>query len=93
MLNRSCSGLEPNVSSMAGKITLCFGTDSTGSYTVGENGGLGVIVATTSGSNRIENCSYVPCVFVDYQIGTQMLAYFRSSRYTQLSCLTQSDHF
>ncbi|KAG7552652.1 PA domain [Arabidopsis thaliana x Arabidopsis arenosa] len=70
---------------MAGKVVLCF-TTSTRYTTVAsavsdvkEAGGLGVIVARNPGDNLSPCEDDFPCVAVDYELGTDILFYIRST--------------
>ncbi|KAG7615498.1 Peptidase S8/S53 domain superfamily [Arabidopsis thaliana x Arabidopsis arenosa] len=70
---------------MAGKVVLCF-TTSTRYITVSsavsfvkEAGGLGVIVARNPGDNLSPCEDDFPCVAVDYELGTDILLYIRST--------------
>ncbi|XP_019058587.1 PREDICTED: subtilisin-like protease SBT3.6 [Tarenaya hassleriana] len=68
---------------MAGKVVLCFTTrtDSgavrNAAAAVKQAGGLGVIVARNPGVTV--PCGGFPCVLVDYELGTDILFYIRSS--------------
>ncbi|KAH6830678.1 Subtilase family protein [Perilla frutescens var. hirtella] len=75
--------LDPNL--VAGKIVLCFTTLSTPAVTsfasrlVRSAGGVGVIV--TKFPDRIAAaCGSFPCAEVDYEIGTNILFYIRSTK-------------
>ncbi|XP_018468573.2 subtilisin-like protease SBT3.7 [Raphanus sativus] len=70
---------------MAGKVVLCFTTSPYGTAVsraaryVKRAGGLGVIIAGQPG-NIIRPCvDDFPCVSVDYELGTNILLYIRSS--------------
>ncbi|EFH50893.1 subtilase family protein [Arabidopsis lyrata subsp. lyrata] len=70
---------------MAGKVVLCFTTSkryttvaSAVSY-VKEAGGLGIIVARNPGDNLSPCVDDFPCVAVDYELGTDILFYIRST--------------
>ncbi|CAL9232339.1 unnamed protein product [Arabidopsis halleri] len=70
---------------MAGKVVLCFTTSKR--YTtvasavsdVKEAGGLGIIVARNPGDNLSPCVEDFPCVAVDYELGTDILFYIRST--------------
>ncbi|XXG76257.1 hypothetical protein AAC387_Pa08g0642 [Persea americana] len=74
-----CQSLSVDTAKMRGKIVLCFGyaTDLSG---VKEAGGVGVIVAKDPIESMPSCYDDMPCVQVDYEIGTQILYYIRSSR-------------
>ncbi|KAL1222430.1 Subtilisin-like protease SBT3.8 [Cardamine amara subsp. amara] len=70
---------------MAGKVVLCF-TTSTRYSTVSRAvsyvkraGGLGVIIARNPGDNLAPCLDDFPCVAVDYELGTNILFYIRST--------------
>lgn len=44
-------------------------------------GGVGVIVAKNPGDNLAACSNDFPCIEVDYEIGTRILYYIRSTRY------------
>ncbi|GFP80303.1 subtilisin-like protease sbt3.3 [Phtheirospermum japonicum] len=81
-----CEDLTLNRRSLvAGKVVLCFTTYDDPSVTsyasslVRAAGGAGVIVAKLS--NEITaKCRGLPCAEVDYEVGTQILFYIRSTR-------------
>ncbi|XP_010542106.1 PREDICTED: LOW QUALITY PROTEIN: subtilisin-like protease SBT3.5 [Tarenaya hassleriana] len=70
---------------MVGKVVLCFTskTDFTAvlsaAAAVNEAGGLDFIVARNPGHTLIP-CGSIPCVAVDYELGTDILFYIRSTR-------------
>ncbi|XP_019099349.1 PREDICTED: subtilisin-like protease SBT3.5 [Camelina sativa] len=77
--------LNPN-RTMAGKVVLCFTTNTlfsavsrAASY-VKAAGGLGVIVARNPGYNLTPCRDDFPCVAIDYELGTDVLLYIRSTR-------------
>lgn len=65
---------------------LCFASTSGSTQTTSLNassvvkaaGGLGVIVARNP--SHVSLCDDFPCIEVDFNIGTQILTYIRSSR-------------
>ncbi|KAL6550266.1 hypothetical protein OROMI_020754 [Orobanche minor] len=80
-----CEDLFFRRSLMAGKIVLCFTTydipavTSYASSLVRSAGGVGVIVSKLP--NEITSrCRNFPCAEVDYEVGTQILSYIRSTR-------------
>ncbi|CAH2070929.1 unnamed protein product [Thlaspi arvense] len=70
---------------MAGKVVLCFTTIkrhsavSSAARYVKRAGGLGVIVARNPGDALSPCVDDFPCVAVDYELGTNILLYIRSS--------------
>ncbi|KAL6501553.1 hypothetical protein OROGR_026686 [Orobanche gracilis] len=80
-----CEDLFFRRSLMAGKIVLCFTTydipfvTSYASSLVRSAGGVGVIVSKRP--NEITSrCQNFPCAEVDYEVGTQILSYIRTTR-------------
>ncbi|KAJ8650264.1 hypothetical protein MRB53_003287 [Persea americana] len=86
VLASRCTNLPTNDTLMAGKVVLCFAdtsgstqnTSLNSSLVVYEAGGLGVIVARNP--SHVSLRDDFPCVEVDFNIGTQILTYIRSSR-------------
>lgn len=74
-----CQSLSVDTAMMRGKIVLCFGY-ATNLSGVKEAGGVGVIVAKDPVESMPSCDDDMPCVQVDYEIGTQILYYIRSSR-------------
>ncbi|ESQ33489.1 hypothetical protein EUTSA_v10006855mg [Eutrema salsugineum] len=77
--------LNPN-GTMAGKVVLCFTTTTlftavsrAASY-VKADGGLGLIIARNPGYNLTPCRDDFPCVAIDYELGTDILLYIRSTR-------------
>ncbi|XP_010421966.1 PREDICTED: subtilisin-like protease SBT3.9 [Camelina sativa] len=70
---------------MEGKVVLCFTADSNagaivnGILAVKNAGGLGVIVARNPTYSLIPSRDF-PCVMVDFELGTYILFYIRSTR-------------
>ncbi|KAK6926090.1 Subtilisin-like protease, fibronectin type-III domain [Dillenia turbinata] len=87
-----CNSLSPNDTSFAGKVVLCFSSDSSeigmsiASWAVSSAGGVGVIVAKSPVNPSLRYSDNFPVVQVSYEIGTQILYYIRSTRHpkTQL---------
>jgi len=82
--------LNPN-RTMAGKVVLCFTTNTlftavsrAASY-VKAAGGLGVIIARNPGYNLTPCRDDFPCVAIDYELGTDVLLYIRSTRYETIN--------
>ncbi|TYI39758.1 hypothetical protein ES332_A02G116200v1 [Gossypium tomentosum] len=74
-----------NATLAAGQIILCFSQSSTqnifsAAISVAEAGGVGLIFAQYR-SDGLESCHYIPCIKVDYEVGTQILSYIRKARY------------
>ena len=80
-----CQSLLVDASTVAGKVVLCFasmtpGAVSSAAEVVKEAGGAGLIVAKNP-SEALSPCTDgFPCTEVDYEIGTQILFYIRSTR-------------
>ncbi|PIN02103.1 Tripeptidyl-peptidase II [Handroanthus impetiginosus] len=80
-----CEALSLTPSLVAGKIVLCFTTVSSPAVTrfastlVSMAGGVGVIVSKPP-SDITAQCRNFPCAEVDYEVGTQILSYIRSTR-------------
>lgn len=80
-----CEALSLNGTSVDGNVVLCFTylkrvSIMTAVSTVRGAGGVGVIVAKNAG-DALSPCSdNFPCIEVDYEIGTQILNYIRSTR-------------
>ncbi|KAJ6980363.1 subtilisin-like protease SBT3.6 [Populus alba] len=80
-----CQSLLVDASTVAGKVVLCFASMTPGAVrsaaeVVKEAGGAGLIVAKNP-SEALSPCTDgFPCTEVDYEIGTQILFYIRSTR-------------
>lgn len=73
-----------NATLAAGKVVLCFSVaDGQGigaaSIAVMEVGRVGLIFAQ-SRDNLLNPCYFVPCIIVDYEVGTEILSYIRETR-------------
>ncbi|OMP02780.1 hypothetical protein COLO4_10836 [Corchorus olitorius] len=73
-----------NATLAAGKIILCFGQSETqnifsAAISVVEAGGIGLIFAQRN-SDGLDSCNFIPCIKVDYEVGTQILSYIRRAR-------------
>ncbi|KAG5384759.1 hypothetical protein IGI04_036229 [Brassica rapa subsp. trilocularis] len=74
------------IRAMAGKVVLCFTTSrryttlSRDASFVKRAGGLGLIIARTPGYTVSPCKDDFPCVAVDYELGTDILFYIRSTR-------------
>lgn len=73
-----------NVTLAAGKIILCFSKSNTqkignAAVSVQQAGGVGLIFAHPR-ENGLEACILIPCIKVDYEVGTQILSYIRKAR-------------
>ncbi|CAN6585742.1 unnamed protein product [Malus baccata var. baccata] len=81
-----CESLSLNKTIVAGKVVLCFTTMglqaiTNASAVVKEAGGVGLIIAKNP-SGALSPCNEdFPCIEVDYEIGTQILFYIRSTKY------------
>ncbi|XP_031259107.1 subtilisin-like protease SBT3.5 [Pistacia vera] len=73
-----------NATLASGKIILCFSkSDSVDivntSLMVAEAGGVGLILAQFH-NDGLSSCFSIPCVKVDYEVGTEILSYIRTAR-------------
>ncbi|XP_028954318.1 subtilisin-like protease SBT3.4 isoform X3 [Malus domestica] len=81
-----CESLSLNKTIVVGKVVLCFTTMgrraiTNASAVVKEAGGVGLIIAKNP-SDALYPCNEdFPCIEVDYEIGTRILFYIRSTRY------------
>ncbi|KAJ6727767.1 SUBTILISIN-LIKE PROTEASE SBT3.1-RELATED [Salix koriyanagi] len=80
-----CQFLSVNASTVAGKVVLCFtsltlGAVESASEVVKEAGGAGLIVAKNPSESLYPCTDGFPCIEIDYEIGTQILFYIRSTR-------------
>ncbi|CAH8323520.1 unnamed protein product [Eruca vesicaria subsp. sativa] len=85
--NGDCESLKFNSNrTMAGKVVLCFTTSrlyatlSRDASFVKSAGGLGLIIARSPGYTLTPCKDDFPCVAVDYELGTDILFYIRSTR-------------
>uniref|UniRef100_A0A6N2N4F0 Uncharacterized protein n=1 Tax=Salix viminalis TaxID=40686 RepID=A0A6N2N4F0_SALVM len=89
-----CQSLSVDNSMVAGKVVLCFTTMNLGAVrsaaeVVKEAGGVGLIVAKNPGEALYPCTDGFPCVEVDYEIGTQILFYIRSTRMVVMPCIQE----
>ncbi|GFS44535.1 subtilase family protein [Actinidia rufa] len=81
-----CQELSLNRSLVAGKVVLCFTSVarrtaiSNATSAVRAAGGVGLIVAKNPSDDLAPCSNDFPCVEVDYEVGTQILFYIRSTR-------------
>ncbi|KAF9673087.1 hypothetical protein SADUNF_Sadunf11G0112300 [Salix dunnii] len=80
-----CQFLVVDASTVAGKVVLCFASMTLGavqiaSEVVKEAGGAGLIVAKNPSESLYPCTDGFPCIEIDYEIGTQILFYIRSTR-------------
>ncbi|KAL6177765.1 hypothetical protein ACLB2K_049287 [Fragaria x ananassa] len=81
---KDCQSGRLNATLASGKIVLCFSTSDeqdivSASATVKKAGGIGLIYAEFP-NDGLESCK-IPCIKVDYTVGTQILLYIRKARY------------
>lgn len=82
--SKDCEFGSLNATLAAGKIVLCFSNlndqqdIASASSAVQEAGGVGVIFAQFH-NDGLQSCD-IPCVRVDYEVGTQILTYIRRAR-------------
>ncbi|KAL5831463.1 hypothetical protein ACOSQ3_016879 [Xanthoceras sorbifolium] len=81
-----CQSLFLNETKVAGKVVLCFTSltrrvaITSAASVVQEAGGVGLIIAKNP-SDAFSPCmGNFPCIEVDYEVGTQILFYIRSTR-------------
>lgn len=82
-VSEDCEYGSLNASLAAGRIVMCFSKSEqqdifSASESVKEAGGVGLIYAQFH-EDGLASCE-IPCVKVDYQVGTQILFYIRKSR-------------
>ncbi|KAG6790726.1 hypothetical protein POTOM_006891 [Populus tomentosa] len=85
----ACEYLSVNASMVAGKVVLCFTTVTvvpavivlSAAEVVKEAGGVGLIVAKNPSNDMYPCTNGFPCIEVDYEIGTRMLYYIRSTSF------------
>ncbi|XP_021281773.1 subtilisin-like protease SBT3.9 isoform X1 [Herrania umbratica] len=81
---QDCQPGSLNATLAAGKIILCFAQSSTqdmpsAAVSVVEAGGVGLIFAQYR-SDGLGSCQHIPCIKVDYEVGTRILSYIRKAR-------------
>lgn len=80
-----CQDLSLNATKVAGKVVICFASVTrrvaikTAASIVQEAGGIGLIVAKNPTDTFSPCAENFPCVEVDYEVGTQLLFYIRST--------------
>nr|AIC80773.1 subtilase [Cicer arietinum] len=84
-LAKDCQLGSLNESMAAGKIVLCFSVSDqqdivSAALTVKEAGGVGLIYAQKH-EEGLNECGILPCIKVDYEVGTQLLTYIRRARF------------
>ncbi|KAM5571385.1 subtilisin-like protease SBT3.10 [Rosa sericea] len=82
--SKDCQPGSLNATLASGKIVLCFSISDeqdivSASATVKKAGGIGLIYAQFP-NDGLEPCK-IPCIKVDYEVGTQILFYIRKARY------------
>ncbi|XP_030502833.2 subtilisin-like protease SBT3.8 [Cannabis sativa] len=82
--SKDCELGSLNATLAAGKIVLCFSDQydqqdiASAATAVKEAGGVGIIFAQ-SHSDGLQSCD-IPCVKVDFEVGTQIISYIRRAR-------------
>ncbi|KAF7837051.1 subtilisin-like protease SBT3.9 isoform X1 [Senna tora] len=84
-LAKDCQPGSLNATKAAGKIVLCLSESDqqdifSASVTVREAGGVGLIYAQFH-QDGVNQCDLIPCIKVDYEVGTQVLSYIRRARF------------
>ncbi|KAG5563603.1 hypothetical protein RHGRI_006147 [Rhododendron griersonianum] len=79
-----CQFWSLNTTLAAGKVVLCFSKSDqqdmiSAAYAINGAGGIGLIYAQF-GDNQLDSCHVIPCIRVDYEVGTQILSYIRKAR-------------
>ncbi|XP_038687135.1 subtilisin-like protease SBT3.9 isoform X2 [Tripterygium wilfordii] len=79
-----CQDGSLNATLAAGKIILCFSASDTqdiasASISVHNAGGIGLIFAESL-NDGLASCNLIPCIKVDFEVGTQILSYIRRTR-------------
>lgn len=92
IFNRSCYPGTLNETLASGKVILCFQSRSQRSAipattTVTSARGAGLIFAQFPSKDVSLSSGSLPCVQVDFAIGTNLLTYIRATRYS-LVCVT-----
>lgn len=82
--SEDCQSGGLNATLAAGKIILCFAKSETqgmnsAASIVAEAGGVGLIFAQFH-NNGLGSCDSIPCIKVDYEVGTEILSYIRRAR-------------
>ncbi|XP_038979859.1 subtilisin-like protease SBT3.9 [Phoenix dactylifera] len=84
--SRSCYIGTLNATLAKGKVILCFSSLAEDAYiseaaqSVSRAGGIGLIFAQTQDS-ELDPCDGVPCIKVNYEVGTQILSYIRQAKF------------
>ncbi|XVF53196.1 hypothetical protein PTKIN_Ptkin05aG0080900 [Pterospermum kingtungense] len=81
---QGCDQGSLNATLAAGKIILCFSKSSkqniqSAAISVMKAGGVGLIFAQYRNDGLVP-CRYIPCIKVDYEVGTEILSYIRKAR-------------
>uniref|UniRef100_A0A2N9ICN0 Inhibitor I9 domain-containing protein n=1 Tax=Fagus sylvatica TaxID=28930 RepID=A0A2N9ICN0_FAGSY len=81
---KDCQPGSLNATMAAGKIVLCFSKSpqpgiALASDSVMDVGGVGIIFAQIH-DDGLQSCDIIPCIKVDYEVGTQILSYIRKAR-------------
>jgi hypothetical protein len=82
--SKDCQPGSLNATKAAGKIILCFSKShqqniASASNSVLVAGGVGLIFAHFHDDGLL-SCNIIPCIRVDYEVGTQILSYIRRAR-------------
>ncbi|GLT64652.1 hypothetical protein SLA2020_371310 [Shorea laevis] len=82
--SQDCQRGSLNKTLAAGKIILCFATSDaqdifSAAISVIEADGVGLIFAQYH-SDGLSSCKLIPCIKVDYEVGTEILSYIRKAR-------------
>ncbi|XXG77542.1 hypothetical protein AAC387_Pa08g1679 [Persea americana] len=82
--SKDCQYGSLNSTLAAGKVILCFSIESSqtiadAAFAIHAAGGVGVIFAQST-DNLPVSCDLIPCIEVNYEVGTEILSYIRSTR-------------
>ncbi|KAF9614671.1 hypothetical protein IFM89_019799 [Coptis chinensis] len=82
--SKGCKYGSLNAKLATGKVVLCFSVADvpdmvSASLAVQEAGGSGLIYAQSRDS-LLSSCNFIPCIQVDYEVGTKLLSYIRKAR-------------
>lgn len=82
--SKDCQQGSLNATLAAGKIILCFSRSGTqdiqsAAISVMQAGGVGLIYAQFH-ADGLDSCNLIPCIKVNYEVGTRILSYIRRAR-------------
>ncbi|XP_077248388.1 subtilisin-like protease SBT3.9 [Tasmannia lanceolata] len=82
--SKGCKLGSLNATSAEGKVVLCFSVAdnqdlTTAAASVFAAGGIGLIYAQPT-NNLLTSCEIIPCIMVNYEVGTEIVSYIRRTR-------------